>query len=105
MTEREGVDATELRERLPDVWRIESGKECVYGFADARAPAGVVGSGTIPACFCVRKDGDLWAATWKDPLEPGSRIGDVSERVTGAKERCVEWVVEQAEASEGAGRE
>ena len=96
MTEVGGtIDAAELRARLPDQWRVEDGGSGVYGYADQDGAVGLVNSGTLPASFSIRPNGDLWAATWKGSHELGDDPRAESDRVTGARERCVEWVIER----------
>ena len=102
MTEVGGaIDAEELQERLPDGWRVENNNEGVYGFADACVQAARSDPLDVPACFSIQPDSGLWTATWKVPHQLGDDLCEVSSRVTGVRERCVEWVLERANRPEG----
>jgi len=106
MTETGGdIDASALRTRLSDEWRVEHGSAGVYGYADDDGDTGLLSSGRVPACFSIHPEGRLWAATWKGSHELGADPRAVSYRVTGVKERCVKWVIEQARRSEKQARE
>jgi|GEM_PF-5811357 hypothetical protein len=94
------IDASVLRARLSEEWRVEDGSAGVYGYADDDGTRGLLSSGRVPACFSIQPDGSLWAATWKGSHELGADPRAVSERVTGTKERCVEWVIERARRAE-----
>jgi len=124
MTDRTGgLDPAEVRDRLPDGWRVEAevGEEVVYG-CEARTgavqtredcDAGMRGRGRRgtaagppdthrePASFRIHKrDDGLWAASWTASREAGDETAGRTERVRGTKERCIEWVAERAAESE-----
>jgi hypothetical protein len=94
------VDAAALRHRLPDPWQVEGGRAGAYGFADASGPPA---EGEVAACFSIQRDSGLWVASYKDGHELGAHPGATSERVSGTRERCVEWVIERVVAAEGSG--
>jgi hypothetical protein len=97
MTEPDrSIDATELERRLSEAWRVEYDGEGVYGFADRKAVAGAESAGSAPACFSIQPAGDLWEATWKPPQTVGIEQQAISDQISGARERCLEWVVERA---------
>lgn len=93
----EAIDATEVQERLPDGWCVENDSDlAVYGYADGHAPANFPDPAALRASFGIRRESDLWTAIWLEPNEEcGGRHKPV-DRVTGIKERCIEWVLEKA---------
>ena len=102
MTETANIGADEVQRRLPHGWRVENdGEGAVYGYADGDAPRGFPNTDGIPACFSVRKGDDLWAATWKGPHKLDDELDELSDRIHGTKERCIEWVAKKANNADG----
>jgi hypothetical protein len=95
MGDRGAVRAEALRARLPDGWRVEADGAGVRGRAGGHDAAACADPHGARASFAIRPDGELWTATWKAPPEAGEHC-TAPERVTGLRERCVEWVLEKA---------
>lgn len=104
------VDAGTLQARLPAGWTVETVCESdeAENCADGEGVRGYAGSGEsgrrekadgLGAAFEIRRGGGLWTATWLD--RRGSRADRTADhRVTGIRERCVEWVVKRARGVE-----
>jgi hypothetical protein len=105
-----GVDAETLRNRLPAGWTIETSCEDggdgrrVCGYADSAESGGREKAEERGAAFEIWQDGDLWTVIWMCHREPSADCVGL-HRVSGVRERCVEWVVEQARDAEEAGGE
>ena len=105
-----GVDAETLRNRLPAGWTVETsceddtGGRRVCGYADSAESGTDEKAEGRGAAFEIWQDGDLWTAIWMCHREPSAGCVGL-HRVTGIRERCVEWVVEQARGTEEAGGE
>lgn len=102
------IDAAVLRARLPDRWRVAGSGAGVYGHTDGADDDRTIelsNPGNASAHFSIRPDGGLWTATWKASQEFGADPRAASDKVTGAKERCIEWVIERARYAEEQRRE
>jgi hypothetical protein len=95
MSDRRAVRAEALRARLPGGWRVEADGDGARGRLGGH-DAACTGPDGPRASFAIRPDGELWTATWEAPPEAGEPRG-ASERVTGLRERCVEWVLGKAD--------
>ena len=104
------VVAGRLQDRLPAGWTVETfceddgtgdstGGERVCGYADSGESGPREQADGRGAAFEIRRDGELWTATWLDRRGPGADRS-VFYRVTGVRERCVEWVVERIGGAE-----
>lgn len=106
------VDAETLRNRLPAGWTVET--PCaddnaedgtrVCGYADSAESGTREKAEERRAAFDIWRDGDLWTAIWMCHRAPSADCVGL-HRVTGIRERCVEWVVERARGAEEAGGE
>lgn len=97
MTESARLEAAEIQARLPSGWVVEDdGDEAVYGYAEGYALPELPCPANVPASFELCRVGDLWSVTWREPSELRNGHHGPSGRITGTRERCVEWVVEQA---------
>jgi hypothetical protein len=93
----ETIDAADVQKRLPDGWRVENDSDlAVYGYADGHAPGTFPDPAALPASFGIRRESDLWTAIWLEPNEAHGGRHEPVDHVTGIKERCIEWVLEQA---------
>jgi hypothetical protein len=90
-----GLDAASVEARLPAGWRVEETETGVRGYAGSQSEGGVDAHG-LDESFQIRREGDLWAASWSGTDATTGRRGGADSRVTGVKERCVNWVVRQA---------
>lgn len=98
MTDPDEPTDTELvQSQLPDGWSVEpDGERAIYGYPFDAETAAFPDPAELPASFGIRQTGELWTAVW---LEPNARHGgrhELVDHVTGLKERCIEWVAEQA---------
>lgn len=109
------VDIETLRTRLSADWTVETvcgsdeAGSCadgdgVRGYADNDDSGPQEKANGHNAAFEIRRDGELWMATWLDRRGP-SADHTADHRVTGIRERCVEWVVERARCVEEANNE
>jgi hypothetical protein len=96
MSDRGTVRAEALRARLPDGWRVEDDGPGVRGRLGGHGAAVCTDPDGPRASFGIRPDGELWTATWKAPPKADEEPRAAPERVTGLRERCVEWVLEKA---------
>lgn len=90
-----GLDAASVEARLPAGWRVEETDAGVRGYADRSSELGVDTPESVDS-FRIRHAGGLWTASWSAKSATSGRRGRADDRVTGVKERCVEWVVEKA---------
>ena len=90
-----GLDAASVEARLPAGWRVEETEAGVRGYADRSPEPGSASSESVDS-FRIRHMGGLWEASWSEKSATSGRRGGIDDRVTGVKERCVEWVVERA---------
>jgi len=104
------VDAGALQDRLPAGWIVETvcganraedgaGGERVCGYEDGGESVSRENANRRGTAFELRCDENLWTATWLDRRGPSADSAAV-HRVTGVKERCVEWVIDRARGAE-----
>ncbi len=107
--------AQALQDRLPAGWTVEAvgedgeagdntGGARVSGYTNDSESGGRGTADARHVAFEIRRDGDLWVATW---LDRAGRSADrsVVHRITGVRERCVEWIIERTRGAEGADSE
>lgn len=105
MSKPDGVDTEDLRNRLPAGWTVEApgengtwGGDAVVGQSKEYEAGRSRRAAERGANFEIRRTGDLWTAIWLD--HRGSGPDRATDRITGVRERCVEWVVERARGAE-----
>lgn len=98
MTEGRGrIDPDVFQRRLPDGWTVTEDAGSVYGRTETTDPDGAAPDVAPTPGFAIRPvKGYLWRASWCPPASAGRGAAPATERVTGIRERCVEWVVEKA---------